>query len=65
MLFPESELYLADETVIVECNTIAPQLYKRKIKPGLQGRLWESGYFADVEILKVNNDLFKAHKHLR
>jgi hypothetical protein len=58
MLFPKSDLYLANETVTVECRTIAPQLYKGKIKPGLKGRLWESGYFADVEILEVNDNKF-------
>ena len=58
MIFPESDLYLADETVIVKCDTIAPQLYKGKIKPGLKGRLWESGYFADIEILEVDDDRF-------
>ena len=58
MFFPESDLYLADEVVIVDCCTIAPQLYRGKIKPGLKGKLWESGYFADVEILEVNDKAF-------
>ena len=58
MFFSESDLYPADEMVIVECHTIAPQLYQGKIKLGLKGKLWESGYFADVEILEVNDKAF-------
>lgn len=58
MLFLESNFYLANETTIVKCATIAPRLYKKRIKVGLKGRLWEAGYFADVEILEVNKNEF-------
>lgn len=61
MLFMESNFYLANETTIVKCATIAPRLYKGRIKPCLKGKLWEAGYFANVEILEVNNNAFTVN----
>ena len=62
MLFSASDLYLANETVIVKYNTIVPQLYKGKIEAGLKGRLWESGYFAYVVIISVNEEYLSRKK---
>ena len=48
----ESTFHEGDECE-VNCVVIAPELFKNVIHPGSKGALWDSGFFADTEVIEV------------
>jgi len=53
MWFQESGRYEENDRAMVQCSAIAPQLFYGNIEVGTKGRLWDGGFFADVEITEV------------
>jgi hypothetical protein len=63
MWFERAGKFGPGDTANVECAVIAPELFIGKIKPGSKGRLWDAGFFADIEVIEVDEtQLEKAAK---
>ena len=54
MRFEKPERFVSGDEVTAKCIIISPQLFVGKIAPGAKGKLWDAGFFADVEVMEVN-----------
>lgn len=63
MRFRDPGRFMPGDIVTVECTVIAPGLFLGKLAVGSRGRLWDGGYFADVEVVGVDDRaLLDAHR---
>jgi len=51
MWVDEANEYRTNDTVIVRCAVIAPELFIKVVRPGVKFELWDGGYFASGEVV--------------
>jgi len=44
--------YGKNDTVIVRCVVLAPELFVDAVRPGVKFELWDGGYFASGEVIE-------------
>lgn len=54
MYFATPGKFVAGDRLIADCVIISPQLFLDRITSETKGRLWDSGFFADVEVIEVD-----------
>jgi len=45
------ETFQAGDSVVVRCVLLAPELFDKSLKPGVEFDLWDGGFFATGEVL--------------